>query len=114
MEQLNRIPEVTEHVLSGLKADQRLKHQILEAAVSSPGKKSFRPQPKTIIALCSLSVLLILLCVFVSGLGNHSSSGNIHVIPAGNRRNSSPANLQTVIEKASDLIQDQTKEAENP
>ena len=114
MDQLNRVPEVTEHVLSGLKADHRLKHQILEAAVSSPGKTSFRPRPKTIIALCSLSVLLVLLGVFVSALNHNSSSGNIRVIPAGNRRNSSPVNLQTVIEKASDLIQDQITEAENP
>jgi len=112
MDPLNRVPEVTEHVLSGLKADQRLKQQILESAVSSPGKTAFRP--KTIIALCSLSVLLILLCVFMSGLGGNSSSGNIHVVPAGSRRNSSPVNLQTVIEKASDLIREQTTEAENP
>ena len=112
MDQLNRVPEVTEHVLSGLKADQHLKHRILEAAVSSPRKTAFRP--KTVIALCSLSVLLILLCVFVSGLGSKSPAGNIQVIPAGSHRNSSPVNLQTVIEKASDLIQDQVTEAGNP
>jgi hypothetical protein len=50
----------------------------------------------------------------VSGLGSKSPAGNIQVIPAGSHRNSSPVNLQTVIEKASDLIQDQVTEAGNP
>ena len=112
MDQLNRIPEITDHVLSGLKADQRLKQRILEAAASSPRKVSFRP--RTIIALCSLSVLLILLCVFIAGLAGKNPSGNIQVISAGSRRNSSPANLQTIIEKASDLIQEQSPETGSP
>ena len=103
MDRLDRLPEVTEHVLSGLKADQRLKQRILESAASSPLKTSFRPA--AVIALCSLSVLLILLCVFATGLIGSPSSGNIQVMQAGGRRNSSPVNLQTVIERASDLIQ---------
>ena len=112
MDPLNRIPEITDHVLSGLKADQHLKQRILETAASSPRKVSFRP--RTIIALCSLSVLLVLLCAFASGLIGKPSSGNIQVIPAGSRRNSSPVNLQTIIEKASDLIQEQTSETGSP
>lgn len=111
MDQLDRLPEVTEHVLSGLKADHRLKQRILESAVSAPRKMPLRRG--TVIALCSLSLLLILLCVFVSGLSG-KSSGDISVIPAGSRRNSSPVSLETVVEKASDLMQEELPETESP
>ena len=98
MNRLDRLPEVTDHVLSGLKADDRLKQQILLSAVSrKSGKKySFR----TVVALCSLSVLLILLCVFAI---QTKTDGDIQVMSAGSRHSSPPVKLENVLEKALEL-----------
>ena len=79
MEKFERIPEVTEHVLAGLTADEGLKHRIFLAA-SAPATKKKYPL-RTVVALCSLSVLLILLCVFALTTQN---TGDIQVIPAVN------------------------------
>ncbi len=95
MEKFEKIPEVTEHVLAGLTADENLKHRIFSAA-SSPAIKKKYPL-RTVIALCSLSVLLILLCVFALTTGN---SGDIQVIPAGRRHSTPPVRLENVLEKA--------------
>ena len=99
MDRLNRLPEITDQVLGGLKADENLKHRILlSAASASPAKK--KAPLRTVVALCSLSVLLILLCVFAL---NAKPAGDIHVIPAGSRHSAPPIHLETVIEQASEL-----------
>ena len=69
MGKFERIPEVTEHVLAGLTADENLKHRIFLAA-SAPATKKKYPL-RTVVALCSLSVILILLC---GSLGFNPSS----------------------------------------
>ena len=106
MDQLERLPEVTEHVLAGLKADDSLKHRILLSASEAPQKTGYRR--RTVIALCSLSLVLILLCVFVSNLAGKQQQ-DLQVIPAGRQRNSAPVNLQKVIDEASELIQENTE-----
>ncbi len=97
MNRIDHLPEISEHVLSGLKASEDLKHRILLSAVSpsSPRKYPLR----TVVALCSLSVLLILLCVFALNSGKPS---DLQVIPAGSRHSTPPVSLVNVIEKAAE------------
>ena len=105
MNRLEQLPEVTNHVLSGLKADDSLKHRILLSAAESSRVNPFRF--RTVIALCSLSVLLILLCVFVARAPvNYGSTADIQVIPAGSRRIVSPVNMQQMIDQASGIDRD--------
>ena len=98
MKQLERLPEISDHVLSGLKADDDLKHRIFLSAASSPKEKKY--PFRTVFALCGISALLILLCVFVLRTEN---SGDIHVVSAGSRHSTPPVILETVLEKAAEL-----------
>ncbi len=93
------LPEVSEHVLSGLVADEGLKHRILLSA-ASPSPRVRYPA-RTLVALCSLSVLLILLCIFALQSGK---TADVQVIPAGSHRSTPPVRLETVLEKAVELI----------
>ena len=104
MDRLKQLPEITDHILSGLQADDRLKHSILLAASSAPQKG--KTYLRTVVSMCSLCVLLILLCVFAITFTVKSTNPDLQNIPAGSRKSSSPVNLQTVIEKASDLLEE--------
>jgi hypothetical protein len=98
MNRLERLPEITDHILSGLVADDQLKHRILlSSATQNSGKKV---SLRTVIALCSLSAVLILLCIFGIRSGN---SGELQVISAGSRHSSPPVKLESVLEKAAEL-----------
>lgn len=98
MNRLEQLPEVTEHVFSGLKADDSLKHRIIFSAASHEpaGRFSLR----TVVALCSLSVLLVLLCVFVV---QSKTDGDFQIISAGSRHSSPPVKLENIIEKAVEI-----------
>ncbi len=97
MDRLNRLPEVTDQVLAGVKADESLKHRILLAAAAPRPERKTRF--RTALALCGLSVLLVLLCVFASRLPLAGKPADLQVIPAGSHRDASPVHLQTVLEK---------------
>ena len=97
MGKFERIPEVTEHVLAGLTADENLKHRIFLAA-SAPATKKKYPL-RMVVALCSLSVILILLCVFALTTQN---TGDIQVIAAGRSHSTPPVKLESVLEKAAE------------
>lgn len=99
MNRLEKMPEISDHVLSGLKADSDLKHRILLSAASAPAvrKYSFR----TVAVLCSLSVILILLCVFAL---QTKKAEDLLVIPAGSRHSTPPVRLETLLENADDII----------
>ena len=106
MNQLDRMPEITEHVLAGLKADESMKHKILLSAAGVRPQQQIRS--KTVVALCCVSVLLILLCVYVTQItGWKSHTSEFEVIPAGSHRVISPVNLGTVIDQASGLQESQ-------
>ena len=101
MDQLEKLPEITDYVLSGLKADDALKHRILLSAADSSRSSPYRF--RTVIALCSLSLLLILLCVFINQMPlNGKPESDIQVIPAGSHRIVSPVNMQQVIDLVSE------------
>jgi hypothetical protein len=97
-DRLRCLPEITDHVLSGLKADESLKHQILLSAAS--GREKRKTSYRTVIALCCLSAVLVLLCVFALG---SKPAGDIQVIPAGSRRSSPPVRLEEMIDEAAEL-----------
>ena len=103
MDRLKQLPEITDHILSELKADDRLKHGIFLAASSAPQKK--KQQLRTAVSMCSLCALLILLCLFAATFTGKTGDSDLQNIPAGSRKNSSPINLQTVIDKASVLLE---------
>jgi hypothetical protein len=105
MDRLDQLKEVTSHVMSGLKADEKLKNKILlsySEGAERTGKKPFGF--RTVVALCSLSVLLILLCVFAAKITSGAKNPDLQVIPAGNRYQEAPVNLQPVIDKAAELM----------
>ena len=102
MDRLDHMPEITDNVLGGLKADDSLKRKILlSAAESHTGNRVRRG---TVFALCGLSLALILLCLFASGLTSPKTDpADPHVIPAGSRRIVSPVNLQNVIDQIKEV-----------
>lgn len=110
MSQLEKLSDVSEHVLSGLKADSQLKHRILLSAAKASEKTGIRKG--AVIALCSLSLVVILLCAWITSASIiPSQSPELQVIPAGGRRNSSPVSLQQIIEKASEVTPEAAKNA---
>ena len=115
MNQLERLPEATDHVLAGLKADDDLKYRILNSAAMTTRTSPIRA--RTVLALCSLSLLLILVSVFITRIpAGGSSASDIHVIPAGSHRIISPVNMQQVIDQAAEAggqIQEKTNSADN-
>ena len=107
MNRLQRLPEITDHVLSGLKADDRAKHRILLAASGSQATGGMHQKTvrfRTVVTLCSLSVLLVLMCVLISYQSRAQQPADLQVIPAGSHRNTAPVNLQQVILEASELL----------
>ncbi len=103
MDQLNRLPDISDRLLDGLKADDQLKQKILVSAANAPVKKPFRM--KTAVALCSLSLLLIILCMFISRFPSwKAAEPEIQNIPAGGKRIVSPLNLKQVIEQAAEIL----------
>jgi len=103
MDQLNRLADISDRLLDGLKADDHLKQKILISAAHNPVKEPFRM--KTAVALCSLSLLLIILCVFISRFPSWTASApEIQNIPAGGKRIVSPLNLKQVIEHAGEIL----------
>jgi len=99
MDHLDQLPEITDHALSGLSADDSLKQRILLSAVSSAGNK--RINVRTALALCCISLFLLLTCFIIKGTNqNIAGSPQIHNIPAGSHRIVSPVNMQDIIDQA--------------
>lgn len=100
MRQLDRLPELTDQVLSGLQADDSLKHRILLAAAGSSKDKADRS--RTVLVLCCISAALLLLCIMIDSISVRKPDPQLQIIPAGNRRIVSPVNLQNAITQVSE------------
>ena len=101
MSRIEQLPEVTEQVLSGLQAGDELKNRIYRKALepdSVPARRSVRVP---MIALCSLSVVMIALVAVLGQVRslNDSDTADIRTITAGARRIESPVILQTIIDE---------------
>ena len=117
MNDLNRLPEITEQALAGLKADENLKHRILVAAANSgsPSADRFRSR-RSLVALLALSAVLILSVIGIGRLSarEESDPAAMHAIPAGSHRNASPVHLQVVIDEVAENNQDLPVESQSP
>ena len=103
MNNLNQLPDITDQVLSSLKADENLKHRILVAAANEEvPSSSFAGKKRSLIALIALTAVLILSVIGIGSLSlsqDGISPSSMHVLPAGSHRNTSPVQLQVVIDE---------------
>lgn len=112
MNKLEQLPEITDSLLSGLRADDVLKHRILQKAVETPSSAPRSSSRRPLFALLSLSLTMIALFVAlgtlhpvsvdsqvsaVSAASQDSFSDQMHTITAGIRRASSPISLGVII-----------------
>lgn len=107
MSQLTNLPEITDHVLSGLRADDQMKQKILLSATQKTARNTI--SRRTFIAMCSLSLLLILLCIMVTLIPIEKKTSDIQNIPAGSYKKTAPVPIQNVINEAfeSDAFSDE-------
>ncbi len=101
MTRIEQLPEVTEQVLSGLQAGDELKSRIYRKALEPDSVPSRRSIRVPMIALCSLSVVMIALVAVLGQVHslNDSDAADFRTITAGARRIESPVILQTVIDE---------------
>ncbi len=122
MSRIEQLPEVTEQVLSGLQAGDELKNRIYRKALESDSVSSRRSVRVPMIALCSLSVVMIALVAVLGQVRslNDSDAADIRTITAGAHRIESPVILQTIIDETvsqyttGPLISDETAETVSP
>ena len=98
MDQLKQLPEITDHILAGLQADDGMKHNILLSAADETTK--YRLHRRTVFSLCALSLVLILLCVLAALMPQKTMTSDIQNIPAGSHKKTAPIQLQNVIDQA--------------
>ena len=121
MSRIEQLPEVTEQVLSGLQAGDELKSRIYKKALEPESRPSRGFARAPMIALCSLSVVMIALVAVLGQVHslNDSDPADFRTIAAGEHRVASPVALQTVIDEtvsqytvtAGAAIQDEAVEA---
>ena len=123
MSRIEQLPEVTEQVLSGLQAGDELKSRIYRKALEPDSRPSRGSMRIPMIALCSLSVVMIALVAVLGQVHslNDSDPADFRTIAAGEHRFASPVVLQTVINEtvsqytvtAGTEIRDETVESED-
>ena len=101
MTRIEQLPEATEQVLAGLQAGDELKSRIYRKALEPDSVPSRRSIRVPMIALCSLSVVMIALVAVLGQVRslNDSDTADIRTITAGARRIESPVILQTIIDE---------------
>ena len=98
MSRIEQLPEVTEQVLSGLQAGDELKNRIYRKALETDSGSSRSSARLPMIALCSLSVVMIALVAVLGQVHslNDSDAADIRTITAGEYREESPVAPQAV------------------
>ena len=109
---LEQLPEVTDHVLSGLQADESLKHRIYQKAAGVTDVPERKISRIPLIALCAISAVMIGVFVLLGNVAPLSSSSpdardsvQIQTISAGVTLTESPVSEST---------QDEDTEEDNP
>ncbi len=105
MNRLNELPDITNHVLSGLKADDRLKTKIrLKAADLSLNDVSFSGTEKhfrLLPVLCAIALLMLLsLSLLQKAVPHNGSLPEIQTFAAGEHKSSSPLSIQRILSEA--------------
>lgn len=127
MNRIDQLPEITEHVLSGLQADDSLKHKIhLKAAGISAGTEEKKTSRLPVAALCAISAALIAVFVLLFPLSRNGVTGNqptvsggyesigINSIPAGTVLPESPVSNNHEEESAPGECDELSPEEEEP
>ena len=95
MNKLDNLPEITDHVLHELTADESLKFRIMQTAaqgsVKKTGRSSFHPVP----ILCSVIAVLLLTVFALNGMKpvDPYKPGNLNVFAAGSLTTEEPVTL---------------------
>lgn len=119
MSKLEQLPQVSEYVLNGLRADDQLKNRIYQKA-SQADAGHFRtvPQRRTLIALCSLSVVMIAVFAIIASLTSDRllpespAAVQMQTVSAGEHRSESPIRLQDIIHETVQNYEDELAEEE--
>ncbi len=114
MDRLDKLPEVSDQVLSGLRADDRLKYKILQKATEPEAEKHPLGFRKPVIALSALTAVMVAVFALMAPISPSSApSERIHTISAGNIVPESPVNMREIITRASRSMK-QAQETESP
>lgn len=98
MNKLDQLPSMTSQILSGLKADESLKHRILLSAANTETKKtSYKLSFSALVCLCCAVIVFCLVIPQIHSSPNEMKKTEIQVITAGSRRSSSPVHLNNII-----------------
>lgn len=117
MSRLDQLPEITDHVLSGLRADDSLKYRIYQKAAGASENRERKSYRLPLAALCAISAVMIAVFVFLGRVspiagGSDSSrlditasqeteSSHVKTINAGGEFENSPLKNESENEKAS-------------
>ena len=101
MNHLDHMPEYTEHVLGGLRADEKLKFRIYQKASDISANPMNKRSRIAVPVLCGISVAMIGAFLLLGSIKPVSSSGpvDIQTIPAGKIMDFSPIQLQNIIDE---------------
>jgi hypothetical protein len=101
MSKLDQLPEITDHVLSGLRADDSLKYRIYQKA-AKPSSSSVKASRKPLAAaLCAISAVMIAVFMLMGPLmGRNTASPD-----AVTKSESTPATQIQTIQAGSELDQ---------
>jgi pyruvate-formate lyase-activating enzyme len=98
MNKLDQLPSLTSQILSGLKADESLKHRILLSAANTETKKSsYKLSFSALVCLCCAVIVFCLVIPQIQSSPDEMKKTEIQVITAGSRRSSSPVHLNSII-----------------
>lgn len=99
MARIEQLPEITDHVLSGLRADDSMKHSIYQKAAGMADTVEKRTSRFPLIALCAISAVMVAVFVLLGNVkplsGNSSDDQKgvqIQTISAGVTLTESPVN----------------------
>ena len=97
MSRLDQLPEITDHVLSGLRADDSLKYRIYQKAAEQSGERARKSSRLPLAALCAISAVMIALFVILNPMISRNADGSrdvtagqMHTILAGGELDESP------------------------
>ncbi len=106
MSKLDQLPEISDYVLSGLRADESLKYKIYQKAAGISQSEETKPSRRPLAALCAISAVMIAVFVLLIPLTQQKSAPlsksdqssdyetmEISSIPAGTVLPDSPVNI---------------------
>lgn len=119
MSKLDQLPQISAHVLNGLRADENLKSRIYQKAAQTDAASSrTAPRRRTLIALCSLSAVMIAVFVLLGALSpdrrmsDSPAAVQMQTVSAGEHLDESPVQSQDVTDEYGQSDEELPDEAE--